>query len=50
MVVDVPVLEVKAFISYCACLTMDSIINSGIFLYGIECTVDLILPLSVMMF
>ena len=50
MVVSITVLEVKAFSMDFTCLTMESIINSGIFLYGIKCTVDLVLSLIVLMF
>ena len=50
MMVDIPVLEGKSFIMDFACPSMDSIINSGIFLYGNECTIDLVLSLSVRMF
>ena len=50
MVVNIPVLEVKSFSMDFACPNMESIINSGIFLYGTNCTVDLVLPLSVLMF
>ena len=50
VVVDIPVLEGKSFSMDCACPTMESIINSGIFLYGTECTVDLVLSLSVLLF
>ena len=50
MVVDIPVLEGKSLITHCACLIMESIVNSSIFLYSTECTVDLILSLWVMMF
>ena len=32
------------------CPTMESIINSGIFMYGTECTVELVLSLSVLVF
>ena len=50
MVVDINVLESKAFSMYCACSTMESIIISVIFLYGTNFTVDLVLSLSVMVF
>ena len=46
----IPVLEDKSFSIDCAFPTMDSIINSGIFLYDTKCTFDLILYLSVLMF
>ena len=49
MVAHIPVLEEKAFSMDCACPTMETIINSGIFLYGIECTIDLVLYLRVLM-
>ena len=50
MVVNIPILEGKPFIVYFACSNMESIINSGILLYGTECTVDLVLSLSALMF
>ena len=50
MVVDIPVLEGKAFSMDFACHTMESIINSGIFFYDIECILDLVLSFSVLMF
>ena len=50
MLVDIPVLEGKVFSMDCACPIMESIINSGIFLYGTECTIDLVLSLSVLIF
>ena len=50
MLVDIPVLEGKVFIMDCACPIMESIINSGIFLYGTECTIELVLSLSVLIF
>ena len=50
MVFNITVLERKSFSMDCACPTMESIINSGIFLYGTKCTVDLVLSLSVVMF
>ena len=49
MVVDISVLEEKASIVNFACSDMESIIASGIFLYGTECTVDLVLSLIVLM-
>ena len=50
MVVDIPVLEGKAFSIYFSCSSMESIIVSGIFLYGTECTVDLVLYLKILIF
>ena len=50
MVVDIPVLGVKEFRMDYACSAMDSIVISGIFLYGSKCTVDLVLSLSILMF
>ena len=50
MVVNIPILEGKESSMYCACPTMESIINSDILLYGTECTVDLVLSLSVLIF
>ena len=47
---NIPVLEGKAFSIDCACPTMESILNSDIFLYGTECTVDLVLSLRILMF
>ena len=49
-VVDIPVLEGKLFSMDCACFAIRSIISNGIFLYGTECTVDLVLFLSVLVF
>ena len=48
--VDIPVLEGKSSIMDCACPTVESIINNGIFLYGTKFTIDLVLSLSVLMF
>ena len=48
MVVKITVLEGKSFIMDFACFDMESII-SGIFLYGNDCTVDLVLYLRVLM-
>ena len=50
MVAEIPVLEGKSFSMDCACYAMESIIISGIFLYGDECTVDLVLSLRVLVF
>ena len=50
VVVNIPVLEGKAFSMDCACPNMESIVNSGILLYGTDCTVDMVLSLSVLMF
>ena len=50
IVVGIPVLEGKPFIMDFACPTMESITNSGIFLYVIKCTVELVISLSVLMF
>ena len=50
MVVGIPVLEEKAFRMDFACLTMYSIIKSGILMYDTECNVDLVLSLSALMF
>ena len=49
-VVDISVLEGKSFSMDCACFAIRSIISNGIFLYGTECTVDLVLSLSVLIF
>ena len=43
VVVDIPVLEGKTFRMDCACSTIESIIISGIFLYGTKYNVDLII-------
>ena len=50
MVVDITVLEGKAFKMDCAWYTMESIIIIVIFLYGTECTADMFLSSSVLMF
>ena len=50
MVVNIPVLKGKTLSMDCACCTMETIIDSGIFLYGTECALDLVLSLSVLMF
>ena len=49
-VVDISVLERKSFSMDCACSDIGSIISNGIFLYGTECTVDLVLSLGVLIF
>ena len=50
MVVNINVLEGKSFSIDCACNTLESILNSGIFLYFAECTIDLVLSLRVLLF
>ena len=50
MVVDITVSEGKAFSMDCTCSDMESIIISSILLYGTECTVDMVLSLSVLVF
>ena len=50
MVVEINVLEGKEFIMYCACSAMDSMIISGFFLYVDKCSIDLVPPLSILMF
>ena len=44
VVVDIIVLEGKAFSVDFACPTMNSIIDSAIFLCGTECNIDLVNP------
>ena len=50
VVFDIPVLGGKQFSMDCACPNMESIINSGIFMYGTECTVELVLSSIALMF
>ena len=50
MAVDIPIFKGKTLSMNCACSKIYSIIISGIFLYGAERTVYLVLSLSVLMF
>ena len=49
MVLDINVLEVKSLSIDCACYIIESIIMSGIFVYGTECNIELVLCLIVLM-
>ena len=49
-VVEIPALEGKSFSMECTCSDAVSIISNGFFLYVTEVTVDLVLPLSVLIF